>query len=477
MNKLRKNLSYNVLYQILIVLLPLVTAPYLSRVFGAEGIGIYSYQYSIVYYFALFGMLGISNHGNRCISMVKDNQEKLNKTFSNIYCIQVFTLCFAIIFYSIYMILAKENKIIIYIDVIFLFSYLIDISWLFFGLEKFKLTVIRNMFIKFLTFVAIFIFVKNSNDLWLYTLIMSCGTFFSQFYLWLYVKKYVKIVKPSINDIKKHIKPILVLFIPVAAYSIYKVMDKIMLGIFVDKSEVGLYENSEKIVGIPISIITAFSTVMMPRISNMIANNQIEEVKKYNEISFRYFTIIICAMMFGLIGISQTLPVIYYGEEFFECSTLIIGLSISLIFTTWANIIRTQYLIPTQNDKPYVVSTILGAIINLVLNFIFIPFFGAIGAIIGTVCAEFTLFIVQSLFVRKEFPIFKLIIKNLYIFPIGIIMCVFVNLFGYYHQVSILNLVIQIIIGGIVYIILIIILLLVIKDKTFKESLKKFWRK
>ena len=204
MESVKKNFIYNVVYQILLVILPLITAPYIARTLGATAVGIYSYTNSIAYYFILFAMLGISNYGNISIASVRDNKEKLNKTFSTIYQLQFILFILAIVIYCIYSIFfVSENNLIFILQIFYVASGLLDISWLFFGLEQFKLTVFRNVVIKVITLVAMFLFVKNPDDLWIYTLIMSVGTFISQAYLWLYVRKFVKFTRVSFKNIRK----------------------------------------------------------------------------------------------------------------------------------------------------------------------------------------------------------------------------------------------------------------------------------
>lgn len=166
MESVKKNFIYNVVYQILLVILPLITAPYIARTLGATAVGIYSYTNSIAYYFILFAMLGISNYGNISIASVRDNKEKLNKTFSTIYQLQFILFILAIVIYCIYSIFfVSENNLIFILQIFYVASGLLDISWLFFGLEQFKLTVFRNVVIKVITLVAMFLFVKNPDDL------------------------------------------------------------------------------------------------------------------------------------------------------------------------------------------------------------------------------------------------------------------------------------------------------------------------
>ena len=165
-NYIKQNYLYNVIYQLLLVLLPLLTAPYISRVLGTEGVGIYSYTYSIAYYFVLFAMLGINNYGNRAIAKVKDNSEELNRTFSSLLIFHIYISILTTIAYVFYCIfLVKDNTYIAILQVLYVLSGIFDINWFYFGMEKFKLTVTRNTIIKLLSVIAIFLFVKNENDL------------------------------------------------------------------------------------------------------------------------------------------------------------------------------------------------------------------------------------------------------------------------------------------------------------------------
>ena len=474
MTSLKKNIVYNLLYQVLVIILPLITAPYISRVLGAEGIGTYSYVYSIAYYFGLCGMLGVSNHGNRSVALVRDDKDKLSATFWNIYSVQLTTTVLALLFFLSYIVFVSSfDKTIATISVLFVISYVLDINWLFFGLEKFKITVTRNTIIKLCTVVCIFLFVKKSDDLWLYMLIMSLGMVCSQVYLWLNVRKYIHFVKPTFSEIKKHIKPMLILFIPVIAYSIYKVMDKIMLGSLSSVTQLGLYENAEKIINIPVGIINAFGTVMMPRISALVANKDDGKISNYMQQAFKYFSLIAIGMTFGLIGVSQILSPVYFGEQFIGSSPLIAGLSISLIFMVWANIIRTQYLIPNKQDKPYVISTIIGAVINLGFNLALIPHIGAKGALIGTVLAEFSVFFVQAISVRKPLNLKKYLKPSIGFLIAGSIMAAVVIIIGKFMGESILTLVVQVFVGAFLYIVITVLILLITKDEDIKKIISK----
>ena len=477
MKSLQKNFLYNVLYQILLVILPLITAPYISRTLGATAVGVYSYTYSVAYYFLLIAMLGIGNHGNRSIAAVRDDRKKLDKTFSSIYSLQVITFSIAILAYAFYLVLfVKDNRLIVLLQLIYVTSGLFDIGWLFFGLEQFKLTVARNTLIKISTVVLMFVFVHKPSDLWKYTLIMSAGTLFSQAYLWLYVKKYVSFEKCSVKEITSNIKPVLILFIPVLAYSIYKVMDKIMLGNMSSYDQVGFYNNAEKIINIPMGIITALGTVMLPRMSNIVANGDKKRVDDYIRISAKLVTLLSSAIAFGLMGVSSVLAPVFFGDEFIACGEIIRLLSVTVFFIAWANVIRTQYLIPNKRDSIYLTSTMVGAILNLIINWMLIPKYQANGAAFGTIVAEFSVMLVQMVAVKNELPMRKYIMSYSPILIIGLIMAVLVDRIGIKLGVSVSTLAIQILAGGFFFCIATIAYLRISNDEMWRlglDSIKK----
>ncbi len=456
LSSVKKNYLYNVVYQLLILILPLITAPYLSRVVGAEGVGIFSYTYSIVYYFMLICLLGVNNYGNRCIAKTKSNKEEMSRTFWGIYTFQVFMGLLMILIYLIYVFLFEnEYKIIGLIQVLYIVSSVFDINWFYFGLEEFKLTITRNSFVKIGSVILIFIFVKNPSDLWKYTLIMSGMTVLSQLLLWGFVKKRINFVKLKKEDILKHIKPNFILFIPVIATSIYRVMDKIMVGNMSTVTEVGYYENAEKIINVPLALIAALGTVMLPRISNILVQKDKEEVEKkidnYINKSISLIMFMSFAMSFGIIAVGYNFAPLYYGADFQKSGVLMMILAITIPMTAFANVLRTQYLIPKEMDKIYLKAVFLGAIINLISNFIFIPYFASIGACLGTIAAEFTVMLYQIIALRKYLSIKKYVKNIIPFFVKAIIMFIVVYALNYIDMKSIIRLVSQIALGCAIY--------------------------
>ena len=455
MTEIKKNFVYNLFYQGLILLLPLITVPYISRKLGVEGIGIYSYTYSIVYYFMLISMLGINNYGNRTIAKSKEDKKLLSQNFISIYSIQLFMTILMIIIYIIYIyFFCKKYTLISEIQIIYLISVLFDLNWFFFGMEKFKITVTRSTIIKIISVILIFKFVKSQDDLSVYVLIMSCSTLLTQLVLIPYLLKEIKIEKIQFSNIKKHILPCLVLFIPYISVSLYKIMDKIMLGNMSTIMEVGFYEQAEKIINIPTGIISALGTVMLPRISNLLSKGNKKIAEEYIKKSIKFIMFISFPICFGLIAISTNFVQIFLGDSFYKTSILIYYLSPTILFLSFANVIRTQFLIPNEKDKDFTYSLIGGAIINLIINYLLIPKYKSIGAAIGTFFAELFVCLYQTITVRNDLPI-KEYLKSIYQFLIKtIIMFIIVFPLNLINTKKIYIIVLQITIGVVAYVLI-----------------------
>jgi len=454
MQQVKKNYIYNVLYQLLILIVPLITIPYVSRIIGVEGTGIYSYTYSIAYYFMLFALLGINNYGNRTIAKKRDNKEEMSQNFWEIYIIQIVSSIIMIFLYYMYVLLFdNEYSKFALLQSFYVISSIFDITWFFNGIEEFKIILIRNGIVKIIGMFLILLLVKTKNDLDIYISILSITTLIGQFIVLPTLKKYIVITR--IKNIRKHIKPILKLFIPVIAVSLYKVMDKIMLGILSNMQEVGYYENAERIINIPIILISCLGTVMLPKSSNMIANSKEDEVKKSisNSVYFQMFMSL--PITIGLILISDKFINIYLGQAFQKSALLTIVLAITIPFLSLQTVYKMQYIIPKERDKDYIIATVLGAIVNLILNLILIPILQSFGASIATLIAEFVAMLYIILSVRKDINIMsdlKLIIP---LIAKAFVMGMFVYLVNFINiENSILILITQVLVGIIIYFVL-----------------------
>lgn len=460
------NFIYNTLYQIIAIIIPLITTPYLSRILGVQQIGIFSYAFSIVYYFGLFAMLGVNNYGNRSIASTRDNVEERTKTFWSIYIFQIITSCIMIILYMVYIVFFCDNRIIGSIMYIYIFSCALDINWFFFGMEQFKLTTLRNMIVKFFSIIGIFVFVKKPSDVYLYAFIYVFSQMISQIVLWISIKNYVGMCKIQIKDITKHIKPNIILFIPLLAISLYKIMDKIMLGTIISKVEVGYYESSERVIQVPVALINSLGTVMLPRISNLIANNEKEQSERYLKKSIVFAMFLSFSMGFGIMAVAKEFVPLFYGQGFEKCIIIFQILLPSCFFLAFANVIRTQYLIPNKMDKEFTISIFTGAIVNFCINIFLIPGLGAIGASIGTLCAEASVCIMQCIFVRKRICLINYLKDIIPCFFSGFVM--YLILYNISFSSKLLGLIIKVLIGVVIYIGILFIYVLIKRFNIFK---------
>ena len=466
-----KNYAYNLSYQILAIIIPLITTPYLSRVLGATNIGIYSYTLSITTYFILFGSLGVAMYGQREIAYVQGNIKKRSKVFYEIFLMRCITLFVSLILFYFTFCLNGEYSIYYKILMLEIIANAIDISWFFQGLEEFKKTVIRNMLVKIISVICIFTLVKDQSDLYIYFIIYVLSTFLGNLSLWLYLPKFINRVEYKKLNITKHIKPTLVLFIPQIATQVYTVLDKTMIGtIVIDKAEVGYYEQAQKIVRILLTLATALGTVMMPRIAATFAIGNKKKIKEYMNKSFAFIMMLAFPLTLGIVSISGNFVPLFYGPGYDKVVPILCIMSPIIILVGLSNVTGTQYLLPTKQQNKYTLSVVVGAIVNFILNLLLISSFKSIGATIASVIAELAVTITQFILLRKELSIFE-VYKLSYKYIIASIIMFIISCFiDTIITNNIISIVAQISVSAILYF----GLLILFKDNLMKEILLRF---
>lgn len=299
------NILYQVSYELFAMLLPLFTAPFISRMLGADMLGVYSYSRTLATYFGLFGMLGVKNYGNREISVHRDTGD-LNIWFWSIYSVQFLASLLMLIVYLGYtFFFVREDQAVTAVQAILIVDSMLDISWFLFGMEQFKKTTTCSMVVKILTTAAVFLMIREPGDLLKYCLIMSGGTFINQLLLWFYARKLVGRPVFDGGRVLAHVKPMLILFIPVVAVSLYTMMDKLMLGAMSTNAQMGFYEASERIILCASSVITAFGTVMMPRMTKLFSDGDLRESQRYMKLSVDAIMAIAFAIALGIVSVSR----------------------------------------------------------------------------------------------------------------------------------------------------------------------------
>ena len=449
----KKNAAYNVAYRMFSVLLPLVTAPYLSRTVGTDGVGLYSKAWSISYIFCLIGMLGLNDYGVRSIAQSRDSREELDRTFSGIWQMQLMVAGVTLLAWLGYVFgFAGEEKTIALHLTMMSVSCLCSFDWCLMGLDLFKPIALRNTFVKTAAAVCVFLFVKSKNDLWIYAFVWSLATLLGNLSCAVTMKGRVSYRRVSMQESLKHLRPCAVLFISVMAVNIYRTMDKVMVSMIAGVSENGLYENAEKIIYCLSGFISAIGTVMMPKVSAMQKRGETERIARHIDRSMDLVICMVSAMAFGVAAVADRFAPLFYGEDFRYSGTLMVPLAFTLIMIGFANVIRTQVVLPQKRDHIFVRSVCCGAVVNLIANACLIPSMKSMGAVAGTLLAEMTVPVVQYIILRKELPYGKYFSYVGIYAVIGGIMLVCVRLVGRLFQAETwLNLGIQTLTGIAIY--------------------------
>ena len=455
--KVIKNYLYNLSYQILTIILPIITVPYVTRIFTSEDLGNYGFYNSIVSYFSLFAMLGIGIYGTKQIAAARD----VSSTFWNIYAIQLIASLLALFVYIMTLLsIPKMSGIIPVILGIVLFTKMIDISWLFTGKEDFKKITLRNTVVKVAGVISIFTFIKSSEDLYLYIFLIVIFDFLGQFVMWIPAKKFIK--RPSFDTkiIKKNLHPIVLLFLPQVAISLYVVLDRTLLGLLGSYSDVGIYEQGQKLTSILLTVVSSLGAVMLPRVANLLSERKEKEAQNMVRFSFILYNLIIFPMIFGLIAINEIFVKLFLGQNFQDVKYVLYIIVFNIMFIGWTNILGYQVLVVRNKNKEFMLSTTIPAIVSVAVNITVIPFFGYIGASITSVVVEFLVFAIQWYYSRNIInknllfnkDLAKIICSSLVMFGVVMLCKIMLGFDG------IVGLVIYLVVGGISYLAMIFLL-------------------
>ena len=448
-----KNYIYNMVYQALTLVLPLITTPYLSRVLGAEGIGIYGYTFSVVTYFVLFGSLGVALYGQREIAYAGEDKEKRKKIFLEVNIFRWITIAVATLIY--FLVFMRNNTYQVYYRILLfeLFAAAFDISWFFQGMEEFKKTVIRNVLVRITSVALVFLIVKTKEDLVKFVLIYSLADFIGNLSLWLYLPKYTDGVKVKNIEVWKHVIPILMLFIPQIANQVYKILDTTMIGkLVVDKAETGYYEQSQKVIRLLLTIVTSLGVVMVPRMASTFASGDKEKVSEYMKMSFKFVFFLAFPLMFGIVSISKSFVPLFFGQGYDKVVLLITIMSPILLLMGVANVVGTQYLLPTKRQKEYTISVTIGVVVNFFLNYYLIKNYASIGASIATVLSQLIVDIMQLQYIRKDINIKQMFTAAWKYLISGFVMYIFCLITGLLINSSyIFEIACQVAVGIVVY--------------------------
>ena len=410
--KVLKNYAYNLSYQLLVIILPIITTPYVTRVFSSSDLGTYGYFNSIVTYFILLATLGVANYGTKEVSA---NRKNIQPTFWGIYSLQVVAAFISIVLYLLlcWSVPSMRNPV-AYILGLSLLSKGLDISWLFQGLEDFRKITIRNITVKLLGVLSIFLFVKTPNDLYLYVFLLTGFELLGQLSMWLPAKEFIGKPHFDVVHAKEHLKPVILLFLPQIAISLYVTLDRTMLGALSSTKDVGIYDQALKIINILLTIVTSLGSVMLPRVSSLLSSGDYKAVNKMHEMSFLIYNLIIFPIIAGMLIVNKDFVNFFLGKDFQEARVAIDIMIARMFFIGWTNIMGIQILIPHNRNREFMLSTTIPAFVSVGLNLLLIPSLGFVGASITSVLTEALVWVIQYYYTRsylKEVPILSSMLK------------------------------------------------------------------
>ncbi|WP_102279258.1 oligosaccharide flippase family protein [[Lactobacillus] timonensis] len=450
--KVIKNYLYNAGYQILLILAPLITTPYISRVIGANGSGINAYTNSWVTFFYLIGQMGITTYGNRQIAYCRDDLIERSRVFFGIELLQTFTVTIALVSYLVIVFLFSSTfKTYFLIQSLWIIAAAFDISWYFMGLEDFKKTVSRNAVVKLTTIALTFVIIKGPQDLGRYIFLLGFAQLAGNLTLWPYLRGSVKWVPMKEWKPFKHLYPSILLFIPTITIQIYVVVNRLMLGRMSTQTALGQFDYSDKIVKVVLAVVTATGTVMLPHIANKFAAGDVKGIRNSLYNMFDFVSALAIPIMFGLMAVSFKMAPWFLGHEYVATGKIIFLESPAILFIAWSNVAGNQYLVPINRVTEYTISVTVGAVINVIANLFLIHLWGANGAAVATVISEFAVTAVQLHCIRTTIARRRLFADTWRYLLSGLIMFFAVFRLNEIMNMNFVNLCLQVFVGIIVY--------------------------
>lgn len=471
-SSVKKNYIYNLAFQLFALITPLITTPYVARVLSSVGNGQYTFVASINSYFCMAAALGFSFYAQREIAKRQGNKKEQSIVFWEILICKVvvgvlsFSICWLLIFLDVF----GEYTFLMEIMSLEIISTTFNIAFFFQGNERFGLIAIRDFIIRIIGITLIFCFVKQQSDLWIYAICNVGTSILSAASLWACIRKDVTTIKIHKLSPLRHVKPSIKLFIPTIAISIYTILDKTLIGVLIPGTvenilpdgttvinriadiENGYYGQSEKIIKMAMTVLASLGTVMMPRNAKVLAEGDEKAFQRNISKAIEFIFFIGAPISAGLIAISNNFSPWFFGEGYEKVPVLMIIFSFMILPAGLGNVLGQQYLIPKGEDNKYIIVYVTSAIINLGLNMVLIPSFLSYGAAIASVIAESFAPLIMLSFLRKKVSIASIVKNNWKPMVSAVIMLIVVYFTSVFLKPSIINTVLLIILGIVIYI-------------------------
>ncbi len=414
-NNLLKNALFNSVRRIAGIIFPLISFIYCSRVLGAEVLGIVTYLQSIVSYFVLFAALGISEYAVREGASIRDDKVAVKQFISEVFTINGLTSIIAFVLLAIFVCISDfsaEYKLLLLIHGLQIPLTFFGAEWVNNIYEDYRYLAIRYVLIQVVSLVLMFLFVRSPRDIYQYALLLLFSGCFGYLVNMHHLKKCGIQIKLARNvNAKKHLPTILILFASSLASVIYLNSDITLLGLLSNEQQVGIYTASTRIYTAIKTMINAIVMVTVPRFSYIIGKNDTEEYREELKKIFGALMVIVVPMVIGLFLVSDKVLYLLSGPEYMEGAEAVNILSITIIFAVTACVMSYSILIPNHKEKVFLGATVFAAVVNLGLNFYFIPNFGVNGAAITTLIAEASMSVI-TVYASRDHLKHTFVMKN-----------------------------------------------------------------
>ncbi|CAM4089162.1 flippase [Listeria booriae] len=408
MKKVTTNYIFVLLYQLLIIITPIFTMPYVIRVLMPENVGVEAYVSSIVQIFTAFAALGMGDYGRKVIASVKREQD-LKVEFYSLYVVQSFFSVIVLLIYLIFTFHTKQYQMLFLINILTILSYVFDITWFYTGQENMKNIMIRNMVVRLGSMIGIFSFVKGADDLAIYVWINAATLLLGQLVTWLPLLRKWKGFEVRWEKAKRHVIPVMTVAIVPIITLIPLALNKVILGNMTTAMDVGFYNQAFKLMTLFVVFVTALSTVMSPRMVKQYNGAKKEDFERSMYFSFRYVALSTLPLVTGLIAIAPLFIPLFLGSAFQSSVLNLQILAPSLFFSGLAGIFGLQILVTTGKNKSYAFSVLIAAVISLGTNIVFIRWWGSYGTAVSYTIFMTMTCLLQAYFARKYFSIKKMI--------------------------------------------------------------------
>lgn len=404
-HSIKYNFIMNIILKLSTVIFPLITFPYVSRILLAEGNGKIAFATSIISYFSMFAVLGVSTHGVKVCAQCRDDKEELSRTVQELLIINGISTIIVYLAFVISLVTIKqfqEEKILLLINSCSILLNVLGVEWFYQAIEQYDYITFRNLAFKFIALILMFLFVHDTSDYIIYGAINVVGTSGSYLLNVINLRRYVTLKPLGKYNFKRHIKPIFIFFALTVASNVYTNLDTVMLKFISGDAMTGYYNAAVKIKSVLMSIVTALSGVMIPRMSYYIYNKMFREFKAIVQRAMQFTLVLAIPFSFYFIEEATAAITLLSSEKYLPAVTPMQIITPTIIFIGISQVTGMQVLIPLEKGHYTAISTVIGAVVDFILNLFLIPRYGASGAAFATLIAEIVVAGTQLVCLRNE---------------------------------------------------------------------------